>query len=78
MFLNKNIFFIFKKLFLISTYQNNLKTLKKLILNKKQNFKFYPTTVRGLSKTRLLEEREDDTWFGGFVIFKYKSNLLIY
>jgi hypothetical protein len=32
-----NIFFIFKKLFLILSYQNDQKTL---ILNKKQNLKF--------------------------------------
>jgi hypothetical protein len=30
-----NIFFIFLKLFLLSTHQNNLKTKKYLILNKK-------------------------------------------
>jgi hypothetical protein len=32
--LENNIFFIFKKLFLISSHQNDLKILKKLISNK--------------------------------------------
>jgi hypothetical protein len=33
-----NIFFIFKKLFLRSAYQNNPKYTKKLIFNKKNKF----------------------------------------
>jgi len=46
-----DIFFIFLKLFLRSTYQNNLKHIKKLIFNKKK-FEFFGNTVSNVLLTK--------------------------
>jgi len=73
-----NIFFIFKKLFLTSTHQNDSKTPKNINLKQKKKSNFYKTLLKHKTKEGWIPYSSSVACFFIHVRFLVKSSLISY